>query len=69
MIMHLLALHIPILWKRKKLRFFILLPLDVWDILVTDQLSLEEWYNAIWSGSCPNLKGEDYDHPILCHIL
>jgi hypothetical protein len=40
--------------------------LDVWDILVAEQPSSEEWHIAIWPGSCPDLKGEDYDHGILC---
>jgi hypothetical protein len=38
---------------------------DVREILVAGQLSSEEWQNAIWSGSCPDLKGEDYEHGVL----
>jgi hypothetical protein len=47
-----------------------LLPLNVGDILVTVQTSLKEWHVqlAIQSGLCPDLKGEDYDHGILCAI-
>jgi hypothetical protein len=45
--------------------FWTELPFNVWDISVTEQPSFEEWYIAIRSGSCPELKGEDYDHRIL----
>jgi hypothetical protein len=48
--------------------FWTKLPLDVWNFLVTEQPSLKECHIAIWSGSCPDLKGEDYDHEILCAI-
>jgi hypothetical protein len=36
--------------------FWTMLPLDVWDSLVA-----EDWHFVIWSGSCPDLKGDDYD--------
>jgi hypothetical protein len=42
--------------------------LDVWDILVAEESYSEEWHIAIWSGLCPDLKGEDYDHGILCTV-
>ncbi len=45
-----------------------MLPLDVWDILVAEQPSSEEWHTAIQSGSCPDLKDEDYDHGTFCAI-
>jgi hypothetical protein len=28
-------------------------------------LPFEEWHFAIWSGSCLDLKGEDYEHGTL----
>jgi hypothetical protein len=34
--------------------FLTFLPLNVWDILVAKQPSLEEWQIAIWSESCPD---------------
>jgi hypothetical protein len=40
------------------------LPLDVWDILVAEQLSFDWWHIAAQSGSFPDLKSEDYDHGI-----
>jgi hypothetical protein len=43
-----------------------MLTLDVWDILVTEQPSSEDWYIAIQSGACPDLKGKGYDHGIIC---
>jgi hypothetical protein len=46
--------------------FLTILPLDFWDILVAEQPSFKELHIAIWSGSCPDPKGEDYDHGILC---
>ncbi len=37
-------------------------------ILVAEKSSSKEWHIAFWSGSCPDLKAEDYDHGILCAI-
>jgi hypothetical protein len=45
-----------------------ILPLDVRDMLVAEQPFSEELYIAIQSGSCPDLKGEDYEHGILSAI-
>jgi hypothetical protein len=38
------------------------------DTMMAEQPSSEEWYIAIQYGSCPNLKGEVYEHGILCTI-
>jgi hypothetical protein len=48
--------------------FLTVLPLVVRDILVAEQPSSEEWHIAIQSESCPGLKGDYYDHGILCTI-
>ncbi len=41
----------------KILYFFLnIIFIDVWDILVAEQPSSEEWHIAIWSGSCLFLK-------------
>jgi succinate dehydrogenase hydrophobic anchor subunit len=37
---------------------------NVWDILVAEQISSEEWHIAIGL----DLKGKDYGHGILCTI-
>ncbi len=46
-----------------------MLSLDIWDILVAVQPSSEEWHIAIRSGSCPDVKGEDYDHDSVYRIV
>jgi hypothetical protein len=43
-----------------------MLLLNVLNILVTEQPSLEEWHIDIHPVSCHDLKDEDYDHGILC---
>jgi hypothetical protein len=54
-------------WNKRSriVRIFGLYFFDVWDILGTEQSSSEEWHIAIWSGSCPDLMGENYGHVIL----
>jgi hypothetical protein len=41
-----------------------MLSLNVWDILVSEQPSSEQWHIGIQFGTCLDLKGEDYDHGI-----
>jgi hypothetical protein len=43
-----------------------MLPLDVLDILVAEQSFLGRVAYYYLSGTCLDLKGEDYDHGILC---
>jgi hypothetical protein len=38
-------------------------------VVAEQQSSPEDWHIAIWSGSCPDVKGEDYDHGILSAIV
>jgi hypothetical protein len=49
-------------YAKSGLGFFIVLPLDVWDSLVAEQPSSEEWHIDIRPGLCPNFKDEDYDY-------
>jgi hypothetical protein len=39
--------------------FLTVLPLDVWNLLFTEQPASEEWHIAIGFGPCPGLKGYD----------
>jgi hypothetical protein len=63
-----LHLLVTLAWMSFAVLFYVdlaLLPLDVWDILVAKQPSLEVWHIAVQSGLYPDLKGDKYDHGIL----